>query len=62
MVLNAQQRAGADDIVAAILPEKFERSSDLRKVLDLIEENQGFTRAELLAGIDPADQLRDAVR
>lgn len=59
--MNAEQRPAADHVVAPILTESLQCGCDLRKLLQLVKENQRFSREEFFGGIKQRDVLYDTL-
>ena len=59
--MDAEQRPAADHVVAPILTESLQCGCDLRKLLQLVKENQRFPGEEFFGGIKQRDVLYDTL-
>ena len=61
-VADAEHRAAAYDVEAAVLMEELESRCDLGIFLQFVEEEQRFARLEALRGIEQGDVAQDTRR
>ena len=61
VVMDAEQRPAADHVVAPILAKGFQRRRDLRKLLQLVKEDQRLPGEKLLGGVKQRDVFYDAL-